>query len=100
MTGGADTFPNRLISGILQWGVRASLVLMLAGLVLEHLGFAGLPVPDSLVRCGLVVLIATPVLRVGATVLASVLERDWPYAAITTVVLVLLAATFFLGKVA
>ncbi|MDR2430047.1 MAG: DUF1634 domain-containing protein [Puniceicoccales bacterium] len=92
-------FASRLASGVLEWGVRASLVLMLAGVALGHLGFQGFPEPDRLVRCGLVLLIATPMARVGAMALASALARDWIYVAITTLVLVLLAVTFFLGKV-
>ena len=45
---------------------------------------------DAIVQFGLVMLIATPVLRVAFTLIAFVLQRDATYVAITTLVLALL----------
>jgi len=54
------------------------------------------PRPFAIAQLGLLVLLATPVLRVGASVVAFALERDWLYAAISGLVLgVLLMSIFF-----
>ncbi len=52
--------------------------------------------PVGLAQLGLVVLLATPVARVGASVAAFVLEGDRLYAGITTIVLVVLLASLFI----
>jgi uncharacterized membrane protein len=52
----------------------------------------------AIVMTGLLLLIATPVLRVALSVLAFVYQRDRTFVIITSVVLTLLLASFFLGK--
>jgi uncharacterized membrane protein len=52
----------------------------------------------ALVMAGLLLLIATPVLRVAVSVLAFVYQRDRTFVIITSVVLTLLLASFVLGK--
>ncbi len=52
--------------------------------------------PIGLAQAGLVVLIATPVVRVAASVVGFALERDRLYAAITLVVLAILLTSLFL----
>jgi uncharacterized membrane protein len=54
--------------------------------------------PLSVVTLGLVVLLATPVVRVAVSIVAFGLERDWRYVAITVTVLVILVASFLLGR--
>ena len=54
---------------------------------------------QGVVMLGLFLLIATPVVRVAFSVLAFIYERDRIFVAITTVVLLLLLLSFFLGKV-
>ena len=54
----------------------------------------------AIIMLGLLLLIATPVLRVAVSIFAFVYERDPTYVAITTVVLLLLLLSFVLGKVA
>jgi uncharacterized membrane protein len=51
--------------------------------------------PIALAQTGLLILIATPVLRIVASVLAFALEGDELYAAITSVVLVILLVSLF-----
>jgi uncharacterized membrane protein len=51
--------------------------------------------PVGFAQLGLVVLLATPVARVAASVLAFVLEGDRLYAAITSIVLLVLLASIF-----
>lgn len=53
---------------------------------------------EALIAPGLLLLIATPVLRVAVSVFAFVLERDRIYIAITTAVLALVLLSFALGK--
>ncbi len=51
--------------------------------------------PVGLAQLGLVVLVATPVVRVGASVVGFVLEGDRLYAGITLVVLTILLLSLF-----
>ncbi len=60
-------------------------------------GLVGLH-PYALIALGLLVLIATPVVRVAASVLLFWLERDWAYVFLTLLVLLILIVSFLLGK--
>jgi uncharacterized membrane protein len=53
---------------------------------------------QAIVAAGLLILIATPVIRVGVSAVAFLWEGDKTYAAICFVVLALLLLSFFLGK--
>jgi uncharacterized membrane protein len=118
-----------LISNLLRIGVVASLLIVVLGVVLtfvhhpEYLrshealgrllsGNAEFPHTmgevwsgiltlhgRSVVIAGLLLLIATPVMRVGVSVFAFLYEKDRVFAVITTVVFLLLLLSFFLGKV-
>jgi uncharacterized membrane protein len=113
------------ISEILRWGIRISLVLLIAGTILSFASgnyetadmqrlmgirgegfpvttdwlFHGLARLDgaAVIVLGLAILIATPVLRVAVAVLAFIVEKDRVYAAISAFVLLLVCASFFLG---
>jgi len=52
----------------------------------------------AIVQLGLVLLIATPIARVGFTLVAFILQRDRTYVWITTVVLVLLLFGLVFGR--
>jgi uncharacterized membrane protein len=54
--------------------------------------------PQAVIVLGLLLLLATPVLRVAVSIVAFALERDWRYTAITTLVLLILIATFLFGR--
>jgi uncharacterized membrane protein len=54
--------------------------------------------PYALIALGLVLLIATPVIRVAASVVIFLLERDYAYVFITLLVLLILLVSFLLGK--
>lgn len=54
--------------------------------------------PQAFIALGLLLLIATPVLRVAASVVAFAIERDRLYVVITLVVLAILITSFLLGK--
>ena len=53
---------------------------------------------QAIATVGLLLLVATPVVRVAVSVLAFVYERDWTFVAITAAVLALLLLSFLLGK--
>ena len=53
---------------------------------------------QAIVMVGLLLLIATPVLRVGVSIFAFAYERDRRYVVITTIVFLLLLLSFVLGK--
>ncbi len=52
----------------------------------------------AVIVAGLLLLIATPVIRVAVSIIAFASVRDRMYAAITSVVLALLLFSFYLGK--
>jgi uncharacterized membrane protein len=54
---------------------------------------------QSLVALGLILLIATPILRVAVSIVAFLYQRDRAFVLITAVVLLLLLLSFVLGKV-
>jgi len=118
-----------LISAILRVGVVVSLAVIVCGVVLSlrhHPGYFDNPsllkqittpgrvVPHSLrevvsgvremkgeavIAAGLLLLIATPVLRVGVSIFIFVFEKDWAFVVTTTFVLGMLILSFFLGRV-
>jgi uncharacterized membrane protein len=53
---------------------------------------------QAVIVVGLLVLIATPVIRVGVSIVAFVIEKDAIFVALTTLVFALLLLSFFLGK--
>ena len=54
--------------------------------------------PQAIMVLGLLILLATPVVRVAVSIVAFALERDWTYVAITGLVLAILLVSFLLGK--
>jgi uncharacterized membrane protein len=123
-----DTGTERAVSLILRIGVGASLLLIAAGSLLSFLEPGGYGRSSSeaarlsgtggafprtwdwlsqgvrhgngqaVIVVGLLLLIATPVLRVAISVVAFVREGDRVYACITGLVLLLLLLSFELGK--
>lgn len=60
-------------------------------IVKEAFNFRGRPV----IQLGLLVLIATPVARVIFSLFGFLIEKDWIYVAITTIVLIILSLSLF-----
>ncbi|MGD1069927.1 MAG: DUF1634 domain-containing protein [Bryobacteraceae bacterium] len=101
-----DADMDRVIGRLLQTGVLIAGAVVLLGGILYLLGHGG-EVPDyrhfhgvpfglgglrefrarSVIQLGVVLMIATPVLRVAFCVVAFARERDWLYAAISSIVL-------------
>ena len=120
----SDHEVEQLVGRLLQLGVLISAIVVIVGgalLLAQHGGdrpsyspFRGEPAHlrsvggiihgvaafDSLaiVQLGLVMLIATPVLRVAFTLVAFVLQRDRTYVFITTIVLALLLYGLVFGR--
>jgi uncharacterized membrane protein len=105
------------ISQSLRWGVVISAIIIAVGLVLYLLtGDSGYPAgffPTSplqvlrdvvhfksfaIIDLGLLLLIATPIFRVAASIIAFISDRDRPYVLITTYVLAMLILSLLLGR--
>jgi uncharacterized membrane protein len=117
------------ISSLLRIGVIASLIVVMAGLVLSFVHhpaylhsqdelkqvisparmpwhtLAGLIDGlrhfrgEAIVMAGLLLLIATPVMRVAVSIVAFVIERDWVFVIVTSFVLAMLILSFLLERV-
>jgi uncharacterized membrane protein len=99
---------------MLVGGVVISSLLMFSGLVLGLILNGNLPEtvpqleqiipmalrlePSGIVALGLLTLIATPILRVAGSVLAFLFERDWRYAFITFIVLLIVIFSILVGR--
>ncbi|HEX7485340.1 MAG TPA: DUF1634 domain-containing protein [Vicinamibacterales bacterium] len=80
---------ERWLGKILGWGALTSTGLLASGLLLQLFGVTP-GVASALTHAGLVILIATPVARVVASVVEYTLVRDWLFMTLTTVVLIIL----------
>ncbi len=118
----ASVFATNAIGWILQGGVIISASVIIIGLLLLPTQPGGLSPerllkfpqtlsqvttnvlalrPQSIITLGLLLLIATPVLRVVVSVVTFALERDRKYVVITLIVLaILLFSIFYLGSTA
>ena len=117
-----------LISNLLRIGVISSLIVVVIGLIISFLHhpdylhsdqmqqvispshmtwdslrelFAGLIHlrGEAIIMAGLLLLIATPVMRVAVSIVAFMVERDWVFVVVTSFVLAMLVLSFVLGKV-
>ena len=107
---------NAVIGWILQGGVMLSSFVILVGIILSffHTGprqflifphtlsavWSGLLLlqPPAIIALGLLLLLATPVIRVAASIIAFGLEHDRRYVVITSAVLLILIVSFLLGR--
>ena len=83
---------ERTIGIVLQVGVTTSSICLGAGLVLSFFGGGG-RLTGLLLQTGVVVLLATPVARVIASIVEYINERDWAFVTLTAIVLVELMAS-------
>lgn len=89
----ADSGRNEALAGrLLGAGVAVSAACLGTGLALWLAGTAA-GAADALLLGGLVLLMATPTLRVVVAVVEALRARDWPLAAAAGAVLLVLAAT-------
>ena len=121
MSQGADTPQKhvmvpieRMVSRILMIGIAISVTLMLIGLVLGFFDEQGMPKhvvpladlpsllrsfdPAAYLSLGLIVLIATPFVRVLGSIVAFAREGDRRYVLITAIVLAVMCLSVVLGR--
>lgn len=105
---------NEVVHFVLTIGLIVSTVLILVGLGLDLLSHRQVPTsvptfgevfrltaelrPSGFLTLGLLVMVATPILRVLGSTLAFIYERDWRYAAITCIVLLVVTLSLLLGQ--
>lgn len=105
---------ERMVSRVLGAGIAVAVAFMLAGLVLGAAQGDGIPQrvvglgrllpglvafdPAACLSVGLLVLIATPFVRVIGSIVAFALQRDRRYVLVTTAVLVVMCVGVLLGR--
>lgn len=110
-----------IVSYVLRWGVILSFLIVLIGVTLlfveggrsaqVHLRGIAPPVdpvtvlhqaaqlrPTAIIDVGLMLLIATPIIRVAVSVIGFLLEEDFVYTAATLFVLAMLLLSLVLGR--
>jgi len=83
---------ERVLGKVLLTGITTSTIALAAGLALA-LGWPTYAAGDLLLRAGLVILMATPAVRVLVSVVEYARSRDWLFVALTTTVLLVLAGS-------
>jgi len=83
---------ERAVGVVLRAGVTISSACMVLGLVATLATGEG-GAARVLLHAGIIILLATPVARVGVSIVQYVIARDWTFAVLTTIVLVELAAS-------
>ena len=105
---------ERTIHRVLQLGIAVSVVLLAIGLVLDAARGEGLstkvvPVADlpaalasldpaAFLSLGLIVLIATPFVRVGGSIVTFARQHDRRYVVVTSVVLAVMLVSVLVGR--
>ena len=107
-----------IISNVLRFGVILSAVIILIGLsmflITGNSGYTGNYYPTNpleilkgiisfksyaIIMTGILILILTPVFRVGVSIIVFFQEKDFLYVKITSLVFIILLISFILGKV-
>jgi uncharacterized membrane protein len=92
MTGASAERLERILGRVLGVGVSVSSICLAAGL-LTTLAGGGSVVARALLHAGIVVLLATPVVRVAVSSVGYARQRDWLFVTLTLVVFLELVAT-------
>ena len=88
-----DLAADRVLSFTLKAGAYTAFALTLSGLLLR----LATPVGDKIVTAGLLVLLATPALRIVVAGIQFLRERDFKYALVSLVVLAIVILAYCLG---
>ena len=88
-----DFAVDRALSHTLKFGAYTALALILAGLALQHFATWG----GKIAAAGLVVLLATPALRIVVACIQFLHERDFKYALVSFGVLAIVVLAYVLG---
>ncbi|NNJ09970.1 DUF1634 domain-containing protein [Chloroflexales bacterium ZM16-3] len=105
---------DAIVHKVLVIGLALSTALMIAGVALDLILGRAMPEtvaalsevfprimamrPSGLLTLGLLVLIATPILRVIGSIAAFIYERDWRYVGITSLVFLVMLVSIMIGK--
>jgi uncharacterized membrane protein len=105
---------ERMVSRVLKAGIAIAVALMAVGLVLSVFDKEGMPShvvpladlpallgqfdPAAYLSLGLMVLIATPFVRVAGSIIAFARERDLRYVLVTAIVFTVMCLSVVLGK--
>jgi uncharacterized membrane protein len=89
---------DRVVAWVLRVGAFGCFFIMLAGLLIRL--FIPSRIPQEIERTGVLLMLATPVVRVLVAGVLFLRERDWKYGAISFGVLaiLLLGAVFGIGE--
>jgi uncharacterized membrane protein len=85
---------DRMLSHTLKLGAYTALALVLAGLILQHFVAAW---GSKVAAAGLLVLLATPALRIVVACIQFLHERDFKYALVSFGVLAIVVLAYVLG---
>ena len=88
-----DVAADRVLSLTLKFGAYMAFALIVAGLVLQFVASWG----SRVAAAGLLVLLATPVLRIIVACLQFLRERDFKYALVSFGVLAIVVLAYVLG---
>jgi uncharacterized membrane protein len=88
-----DVAADRVLSLTLKFGAYMAFALIVAGLLLQFVAAWGIKVTAA----GLLVLLATPVLRIIVAGLQFLRERDFRYALVSLGVLAIVVLAYVLG---
>ena len=88
-----DFAVDRVLSQTLKFGAYTALALILAGLTLQHFAAWG----GKVAAAGLLVLLATPALRIIVACIQFLHERDFKYALVSFGVLAIVGLAYVLG---
>jgi uncharacterized membrane protein len=88
-----DVAADRVLSLTLKFGAYMAFALIVAGLVLQFVASWG----SRVAAAGLLVLLATPVLRIIVACLQFLRERDFKYALVSFGVLTVVVLAYVLG---
>jgi uncharacterized membrane protein len=89
----ANANTDRILALTLKIGAYSAFACILAGLLLQHVAGVG----DRLTKAGMLILLATPVLRIVVAGIQFLRERDWKYAMISVGVLGIVLLAYLLG---
>jgi uncharacterized membrane protein len=89
---------DRVVAMVLRVGAFGCFFIMLAGLLIGL--FVHGRIPANIERAGVLLMLATPVVRVAVAAFLFLREKDWKYGAISLGVLtiLLLGAVFGIGE--
>ena len=89
---------DRVVASVLRVGAFTCFFVMLTGLLIGL--FVRGSIPENIERAGVLLMLATPVVRVLVAGILFVREKDWKYGAISFGVLtiLLLGAVFGIGE--